>query len=438
MSTVNVGQMMMITQPYTSLQASKAYSTSEKESPGRQALTESVSLSSNTGEQQKMMKKSLQDAATLLGSSGIKAGALWSLRMKDAAQGSPVVAPDGTVYAATEDGTVTAVKNGSELWSYRTPDNITTSPALAPDGTLYVGSEDGKVYALKNGKKIKEYTLKDGWIYSDPVVAPDGTVYVGSDTGKLYAIKNGSMQCIRKTENEKVRCSVNTAPDGTAYASAFDRLYVLKDGKVKEEIRFNDSITTSPVSGPDGTLYIGSFSGNLYAIRSGRVQWAFQTGGIVKAPPVITSDGTVYVNGGGRDGAPRMLHVLKEGQKIWDFKTAGQRSCPPVVTSAGVAYVVNESGKFCAVKDGVMVRQYDIDIVRGHGMGRSPAAGADGTVYVFGENNLYALENSMKVFEELQQNDLPGDMQPAGDKKPSIEASDEWIIIGGTKLPVKK
>ncbi|MGV8118872.1 MAG: PQQ-binding-like beta-propeller repeat protein [Candidatus Xenobiia bacterium LiM19] len=436
MSTINAGQ-MMITQPYMGLQASKAYSISEKESSDCQALADSVTLNSSTGAQKKMMNISLQGAASLLGSSGSKAGPLWSFRMKDESNGSPVVAPDGTVYAALEDGTVTAVKNGTELWSCKTPKSITTSPALAPDGTLYVGSEDGKVYALKNGKKIKEFALKDGWIYSDPVVAPDGTVYVGSDTGKLYAIRNGSMQCIRKTETEKVRCSVNTAPDGTAYASAFDRLYVMKDGKVKEEIRFNDSITTSPVSGPDGTLYIGSFSGNLYAIRSGKVQWAFQTGGIVSAPPVITSDDTVYVKGGGRDGNPQKLHVLKDGQKIWDFNTKGDERGAPAVTSGGVAYVVNENGKFCAVKDGAMVRQYDLDIVGGYGMGRSPAVGTDGTVYVFGEKNLYAIENSMKVLEELQQDDLPDDLQPAGEK-PSIEASDEWIIIGGTKLPVKK
>jgi len=437
MSTINAGQVMMITHSYKSLQASKAYSSSDKGSPDRQAVTDSLALSSSTGEQKMMMNISLQGAASLLGSSISKAGALWSFRMKDEAHGSPVVAPDGTVYAATEDGTVTAVKSGSELWNYKTPKSITTSPALAPDGTLYVGSEDGKVYALKNGKKIKDYALKDGWVYSDPVVAPDGTVYVGSDTGKLYAIRNGSMQCIKKTETEKVRCSVNTAPDGTAYASAFDRLYVLKDGKVKEEIRFNDSITTSPVTGPDGTLYIGAFSGNLYAIRNGKVKWSFQTGGIVSAPPVMTGDGTVYVKGGGRDGNPQKLHVLKDGQKIWDFRTKGDERGAPAVSSGGVAYAVNDNGNFCAVKDGVMVRQYDLDIVGGYGMGRSPAVGSDGTVYVFGEKNLYAIENSMKVLEELQQDDLPDDVQPAGEK-PSIESSDEWIIIGGTKLPVKK
>jgi len=437
MSTINAGQMMMIAQPYKSLQASKAFSSSEQQSPGRRAETDSVTLHSCTGAQPRMMNMSLQGAASLLGSSSTKAEALWSFRMKDEAQGSPVVAPDGTVYAATEDGTVTAVKNGSELWSFKTPGSIKTSPALAPDGTLYVGSEDGKIYALKNGKKIKDYALKDGWVYGAPVAAPDGTVYVGSDTGKLYAIRNGSMQCIKKTETEKVRCSVNTAPDGTAYASAFDRLYILKDGKVRQEVKFSDSITTSPVIAPDGTLYIGSFNGNLYAIKNGNMQWAFQTGGIVEAPPVVTSDGTVYVKGGGRDGAPKMLHVLKDGKKIWDFKTSGDPRCAPAVSSGGVAYVVNESGKLCAVKDGVTVRQYGIDIVGGYAMGGSPAVGADGSIYVSGGNNLFAIENSMKVLEELKQDDMSDDMQSAGEK-PSIEASDEWIIIGGTKLPVKK
>ena len=57
---------------------------------------------------------------------------------------------------------------------------------------------------------------------------------------------------------------------------------------------------SSPVVGVDGTIYIGSYDGNLYALKpNGPLKWNFRTGGSASSP-AVGADGTVYV--GSDDG----------------------------------------------------------------------------------------------------------------------------------------
>ena len=55
----------------------------------------------------------------------------------------------GTVYVASEDGTVTAVDadSGDRVWASTADDALLARPAVA-DGTLFVGTERGTLYAL--------------------------------------------------------------------------------------------------------------------------------------------------------------------------------------------------------------------------------------------------------------------------------------------------
>ena len=58
----------------------------------------------------------------------------------------------------------------------------------------------------------------------------------------------------------------------------------------------NGQVYSSPVLGPDGSLYVGSLDNNIYAINAtGRLKWKFTTNGQVRSPPVLGPDGSLYV-----------------------------------------------------------------------------------------------------------------------------------------------
>jgi len=68
------------------------------------------------------------------------------------------------------------------------------------------------------------------------------------------------------------------------------------NGTIKWELKIVSG-TTSPVIGPDDTIYIGggSNANRLYAINpNGTIKWNFQVGYRVLSTPAISSDGTIY------------------------------------------------------------------------------------------------------------------------------------------------
>ena len=71
---------------------------------------------------------------------------------------------------------------------------------------------------------------------------------------------------------------------------------VNSNGTLRWNFKTGDMMDSSPVVGPDGTIYIGSEDHSLYAVNSdGSQKWHFQTGGAIHSSPAIAGDGTVYV-----------------------------------------------------------------------------------------------------------------------------------------------
>jgi outer membrane protein assembly factor BamB len=76
--------------------------------------------------------------------------------MAGAVSEAPIVGGDGTIYLSSHRsvprlGWVQAVRpDGTELWTRQMPDMMTASPMLAPDGTLYAMCRDKNLYAFRD------------------------------------------------------------------------------------------------------------------------------------------------------------------------------------------------------------------------------------------------------------------------------------------------
>ncbi|MGH2349990.1 MAG: PQQ-binding-like beta-propeller repeat protein [Chloroflexota bacterium] len=167
-------------------------------------------------------------------------------------------------------------------------------------------------------------------------------------------------------------------------------------------------IQSSAAIGPDGTIYIGNFPGNLFALRDpGRgdtleMRWRFHPPGAssMHNTPALGRDGTVYcaftTGWATRDKATAALYALKapasgtEAQPTWSVDLGpGRQGSSPTLGPDGTIYVLNDDGKLFAVApDG----SEKWTAQTGPVLIASPALGQDGTVYCSSmDGRLYAV-----------------------------------------------
>ena len=157
-------------------------------------------------------------------------------------------------------------------------------------------------------------------------------------------------------------------------------------------------------------------------------RWEFETGGWVGSSPCVDGKGTVYV--GSRD---YKLYAIDgaTGKKRWEFETGSWVDSSPCVDGKGTVYVGSADGKLYAIDGATGKKRWEFKT--GGEMDSSPCVDDNGTVYVGSyDDKIYALKYVPE--EEIKTND---DFQPAK-SEPRIEFREEWVIIGDTKVRVRK
>lgn len=251
---------------------------------------------------------------------------------------------------------------------------------------------------------------------SSPVIGPDGTIYVatgmeGTDTtGYLYAITPTGMKKWRlKLPGLPAATAPAVASDGTIYVHmngnegnqvAVERLEAVNPNGTKKWIfktnggagSFTSNTQSSPVIGPDGTIYFGSMDTLLYALKpTGKVKWAVSptASSIQSSPALDVSQNAVYV----QDAASEVAAYGTDGTLKWKesiSSSTGGMSSVAVSASTGVLYVAEESPATLYVidPDGTVASATPIGS-SGDFAFSTPAIGPDGTIYI-GLDGLYA------------------------------------------------
>ncbi len=238
---------------------------------------------------------------------------------------SPNIGNDGGLYFGTTGATShlfrLSAADGTETWRFTgAGGGIEDSPALSPDGqSLYFGAKDGSIYALNTTSG----SLKAGWpvatgdaiINSSPAVDRAGNVYIGSLDGKVYARRPNGAALWTFNAGSPVYATPAIASDGAGTPTAivvgtFDNNTGTDSSKL---VAINPTsgvqlwaypgatdpaigtISSSAAIGRDGTVYVGSYDGNVYAVRNGTRVWTFTVGDILESSPSIGADGTVFI-----------------------------------------------------------------------------------------------------------------------------------------------
>jgi len=259
---------------------------------------------------------------------------------------------------------------GIKLWRFKTGGRVRSSPTVFRNRIVFT-SDDGIVYTLgRDGGllasgQLGTFAQTPSSSRSAATIAANGRYYIGSPLGALVA---------------------STLPDGTP----------------GWQFKTGGPIQSSPVIGPDGTIYVGSDDNRLYAITdsnaSGVLKWSFATGGPVESSPAIGANGTIYV--GSDDDS--LYAVNPDGTEKWAFGTGGAVRSSPAIGSDGTIYFGSEDGKVYAVTDNGSSASAKWTLTTGASVRASPSIGADGTVYVGShDHKFYAInpgDGSVKWF----------------------------------------
>ena len=183
------------------------------------------------------------------------------------------------------------------------PDSVQlSSPAIGQDGTIYIGSLDAHVYALSSTGRTNWVAALGAATYSSPAIGSDGTIYIGADDQLVYAIDRlGRRKWTFRTGNFVESSAAMSADGGAIYIGSLDgNLYALTTAGARLWSAGVGSVSSSPAVGADGSVWYTTVStSRVVAISSnGVVKGTFPAPGVAFSSPVIGPDGTIYAGAG--------------------------------------------------------------------------------------------------------------------------------------------
>lgn len=272
---------------------------------------------------------------------------------------SPVADPErDSVYLA--GGThiyALNLANGTEKWRY--PEKAGKAqfyapPALTRDGQLIAVSYDNIVYSLNPANGQLEWTFSESAsrLIAAPLVHGED-IFVASSDYHLYALTlAGNLKW--KYETKQALWSTPAVNGKHIFQPGMDHLFYALDMETGEPVWISEDLggamVGTPVVGPEGIVYIGTFGSEMIALEgdSGKVVWSLPTSGWVWSGGVLV-DGVLYF---GDLGGTLYAVNAQNGSILWQIKpeSAAQKAIAgqPLLVGETV-YFSSEAGTFFAV-----------------------------------------------------------------------------------------
>ncbi|WP_321423209.1 PQQ-binding-like beta-propeller repeat protein [uncultured Methanobacterium sp.] len=317
---------------------------------------------------------------------------------------SPVIDADGIVYVVDTNGATGTLyafyPRGILKWTYTINEIYGTSPIIGTDGTIYIADykstdNSGSMYAINSNGTLKwSYALNGGAYHSIFSIGPDGTIYMGTINGILYAMNsNGTLKqsyTLSVSSNGTVYLITNNGTQTSVYSSSNGTgnllctvsidsngtLCILTphsglifDSESNSSRTCNDKPFYNIIIGPDGAIYVGTSKG-IYVIINGEIRQLYDI--------TIGSDGTLNIT------TQTGSYLLKNGvNQSYGFS----------VGTDGIIYIRAQLGEYAIINEIVQpaTKHSTATNTIAESIYGAPAISPNGTLYLMGVKNLYAI-----------------------------------------------
>lgn len=231
-----------------------------------------------------------------------------------------------------ENGVVAVNPNGSLKWKFNSDGGVMSAPAVGLDGNIYFGCMDGNLYSLDPSGSLRWRYNSTGSIYASPTIADphisfngiSGVIYFGTLDGQgFYTVSPNGTLLGRLGNFTGMLFGASLGPNGMVYAPFGRDLYAFDVSGVVRWIYEtpSETIWSSPVVSADGIIVFssGSYGTIDYRVTAlnpdGSLRWECPVGDCWTSSPVIGPDGTVYI-GVVNDGRLYAINTRIHGELV--------------------------------------------------------------------------------------------------------------------------
>lgn len=302
--------------------------------------------------------------------------------------------PENGTEPSPSDTSEPAGPSGTELWRVSMGEPIWAIPVVGPDGRIYVrmqdrATEDRSIHAVSpKGEKLWVFEPEEGTASLPVVDQTSGVIYAGSGSkysGVLYAIGPDGTMLWKMSLPTEVTSQPVIGPSGMVYVGDTRRVHAIDPDT--RATRWSKSFRYSPSPfevTPDNIVcaLVGMYTLSALSVVDGTEFWRFSLERSMTAP-VAGEDGTIYF--GVDDGHVYALNP--DGTEKWRLSVGGVIQFQPTVGDDGTVYVATMSRSVHAIgPGGVQTWRFETD----RDVGCRPVVGPDGTLYV-ADARIYAL-----------------------------------------------
>jgi hypothetical protein len=329
---------------------------------------------------------------------------------------SPVIGPNGMIYAAADYTLMCISPEGLDIWMIRTGFGInvpnfqnwvSASPSIGPNGSIYVGGGDvnlltpwASLYAITPKGAIEWNLSCEDLVLCSPAISSSGMIFFGTSekisTGPhfLHAVApNGTSMWKLDVGPMRMLSSPAISPNGdivlvtwnSSDPKASRLTAVSQQGQIRWSHTLDAICESTPTISNSGDIFLGANDGIFYAFKSdGTLNWTFSSGERINGGAAIGPQGLLIFASLDINSSSVMnghVHALSSnGELKWEQPSAVKNYCYPLISRDGVVIIGNSAFNL----DGSLRWRLEQDI-------GSAAAAKDGTLYAGADGSVVAI-----------------------------------------------